>query len=348
MKAAAIFAFLAAGGFAQEPAAGPPAEGGECLSRQIRLVDSYRISGDYGAAERILRECLPLEHADSESRLINQIALADLLREEDRSAEARKLFVQTMDSPKSDWKLRLDALIGMADIDLNEGDLKGSIDGWDKALEIARDVGDARSEAIALRGLGSAWLESGSAARAEPLLRRSLQMLESDVKSPPSQVAASLGAMAGYYLTDNKLALAEDTWSRALTIQRATLGENHPQVAYTMEMLAGIYSQRGETELACEYGERAAEMMRRFFGEGSPVAATALANLAMVEERVHALGDAATNYEAAVGILRQLPNLRPTAQVVLQHYAAVLRALHRNREAKAVEMEIKAFRPGAK
>ena len=335
----ALYALLPGALCAQQP------EQVAFTNQQVRLVDSYRNSGDYRAAERVLREWLPLEAAGSESRLMVQNSLADLLREEGRNAEARQLFNQIVDSPGVMPQQRLSALIGLASVDYSQGDWKTSIEEGNAALDIARRRQDTRSEAVIVRGLGRAWLSAGSAARAEPLLRRSLRMAEGDAAVAPLEVAVSLDAMAEYYRAGNKLALAEEAWSRAIAIERTAFGEVHPQVAFLMEMLASVYSERGESSLACDYATRAAEVMRQLFGEDSPAAATALANLAQVEQHAHALGSAAKYYETSLRVLRGLPDLRPTMRIVMQRYAGVLKALHRDREAKALETEIKTFRP---
>jgi tetratricopeptide (TPR) repeat protein len=343
--ASAVYVSLAAGIFAQQPNGEDPAGQVAFRNRQVRLVDSYRNSGDYPAAERVLRTWIASEPAGSASRLMIQIALADLLREEGRNAEARQLFVQSVNSPAVTSQRRLDALMGLADVDLRQGDWKTSVNEWNAALEIARFRKDTASETIGLRGLGHAWLQAGSPARAEPLLRQSLKMAESDPAAAPLEVAASLGAMAEYYRAENKLALAEDAWTRALAIERTAFGESHPQVAILMEMLSDVYSERGESGLARDYATCAADVMRQWFGEDSPASATALANLALVEQRAHTLGAAANHYETAVRVLRRSPELRPTLKIVMERYAAVLKAMHRDREAKALDTEVKAFRP---
>jgi tetratricopeptide (TPR) repeat protein len=343
LVASAVYVYLATGIFAQQANREDHTERIAFTNRQVRLVDSYRDSGDYQAAERVLREWLGSEPVGSVSRLMVQNTLADLLREEGRRAEARQLFSQIVDAPGVTPQHRLNALIGLADVDLHQGDWKTSVDEGNTALEIARGKGDTQSEAIVLRGLGRAWLMAGSAPRAEPLLRRSLSKLENDA-APPLQVAESLGALAEYYRAGNKLALAEDAWSRALTMKRALFGETHPQVAYLLERLADVYSARGESSLACDYATRAADIMRQWFGEGSPASAAALANLALVEQRAHALGAAANHYQAAVRALRRSPELLPTLKIVMQRYAGLLKAMHRDREAKALDTEVKAFR----
>ena len=218
LVASAVYVYLATGIFAQQANRADRTERIAFTNRQIRLVDSYRDSGDYQAAERVLREWLGSEPVGSVSRLMVQNTLADLLREEGREAEARRLFSQIVDAPGVPPPLRLSALIGLADADLLRGDWKASVEEGNMALEIARGEGDEQSEGIVLRGLGRAWLKAGSAARAEPLLRRSLSKLENDAAAPPLQVSESLGALAEYYRAGNKLALAEDAWSRALTM----------------------------------------------------------------------------------------------------------------------------------
>lgn len=344
LVASAVYVSLSAGIFAQQPSHDDAARPESFATRQARLVSSYHRSGDYHAAEASLRDWLAAEPAASPMHLTVQNNLAHLLREEGRNTEARQLFAQTIDSPGVTPDQRLSALIGLADIDEQRGTSKASIDEWNSAVELAHNSGDTTSEADALRGLGHTWLCAGSPARAEPLLRRSLRMVENDTTASPLQVAASLGAMAEYYHTENKLALAEDAWSRALAIERKVLGDAHPQVALLMEMLAGVYSERGEKELARDYAERAVDSMRQWFGDASPAAGASLANLAMVEQRAHTLDNAAHHYQTAIGILRGFPELAPTLKVVLQRYAGVLKAMHRDREAKALDSEVKAFR----
>jgi hypothetical protein len=84
--------------------------------------------------------------------------------------------------------------------------------------------------------------------------------------------------------------------------------------------------------------------MRQWFGDGSPAGATATANLALVEQRAHKLDAAAKHYESAVQVLRLFPELGLTLKTVLQHYAELLKDMHREQQAKALNTEIKGFR----
>ena len=57
------------------------------------------------------------------------------------------------------------------------------------------------------------------------------------------------------------------------------------------------------------------------------------------------LNAAAENYAAALTIVRKHPADSSLATRIIQNYAAVLRAMHHNREAKALALELKLFRP---
>jgi tetratricopeptide (TPR) repeat protein len=306
-------------------------------------LSSYK-AGDYQTAERTLREWLASEPVGSLSHLAAQSDLGHLLREEGRNQEAHQLFAGIIGSPDLPWRIQLNALTGLADADENSGDLKTGIDEWNAALDLARTHGDSASESEILRGLGRAWLSTGSMARAEPLLRRSLQIAENDQAAHPLNLASSLGAMAEYYRMENKLSLAEEAGSRALSIGQAQLGESHPQVAVFMDMMSDVYSAKGEWDTARDYAVRAENEMRRQLGSRSVGDAAALAELALVEQRAKMFEDAALHYDACLSVLRQYSDLQPVVKLVMRRYERVLKELHRRREAKALDAEIKSFR----
>jgi tetratricopeptide (TPR) repeat protein len=300
------------------------------------LADLYRATSDYPEAERLLREALGSPACDQESKWLLRNNLADLLREEGRSTEAEPLFKESIDFSGAPWKQRVGALVGLADIDRAKGDWETSINHWNEALEICRRERDAAGEALAMRGLGITWLKAGEPARAEPLLRRSLRIIENNANIPPEQIASGHSGLAELYRSENKLALAEGEWSRALRIDRAALGDAHPQVALLMEMLADVYSARKEFSLARDYATRASDAMRSSFGENSMAVAAALTNRAAVEEQASALDAAAKDYQRALDIARFHPENQSFQIVVIRRYAGLLKAMHRSREAKAL------------
>jgi tetratricopeptide (TPR) repeat protein len=321
-----------------------PRLGSKLAATTADLADVYRATADYPEAERLLREALVSPACDSESKGLIRNNLADLLREEGRSTEAQPLFKESIDTNAVSWKQRFSALIGLADIDRQKGDWEASVNQWNEALEICRRELDAGAEAVALHGLGMTWLQAGETARAEPLLRRSLWIMESNSDMPPEQLASAHSGLAELYRSENKLALAEDEWSRALRIDRTVLGDAHPQVAVLMEMLADVYSARGEFGLARDYSTRAAVTMSSSFGENSMPVAVALVNFAAVEHRASALDAAAKDYERALDIARLHPEYRALQVLIIQRFADLLKAMHRPREAKALDIEARSFR----
>ena len=307
------------------------------------LSDLKRSGGDYTGAECLLRKTLQLLADDPPSEAVVRIRLAELLREEGSNGEARNLYAKAVQVESISWKVRLSAMIGLADIDRESGVWDSSAQRWNEVLEIARKQKDELAEAVGLRGLATVWLDSGNPARAAPLFRRSLRILENNPAAPPEQVATSLSGMGELYRSQDKLALAEDAWSRALLIERQELGEGHPQVACLMENLAEVYSARSEYKLAPEYSNRASEILAGSFGGDSLPAAAALTNRALVEQRANDLNAAAKDYERAAGIARSHPENRTLAAAVIHRYSLLLRTMHRTREARALDTEARAF-----
>jgi tetratricopeptide (TPR) repeat protein len=310
----------------------------------VDLADTLRDTGDYDRAERILRQALAAPAADEAPKAMVRNSLADLLREEGRDAEAEPIFNENLKDPSSSPHDRAGALIGIADIERQRHAWDASVEHWSQALEINRRAGDSRSEAIALRGLALTWLDSGSPARAKPLLKRSAQIMERLPDASPEQLASTLSGLGELYRSENKLTLAENEWSKALQLDRRELGEVHPQVAWLMEMLSDVISARGEFGLARDYATRAAETMAAVFGPDSMPLAAALTNRALIEERATHFDEAAQDYQRAIGIARAHASNRALYAAMLQRYAGFLKAAHRGREAKAIAIEARSFR----
>jgi len=340
--ALALYVSLTNAGFGQEVREKPGTE--EKL--QERRIAQYLRKGDYNAAEASLRRMLADQSLDAATVNEVRVALADLLREEGKEIEARDLFGIAMKSPDLTWRQRLGATMGIAGIDSRATSPQAGSDLWMQAIALAREHQDEdpTREAEALRGLANMWLEAGDPTRAEPLLRRSLKILEAAPSAGNWQLAATLGTTGQVYRAQDKLALAEDAWTRALDLERKAFGESHPQVASLMERLAEIYAVRKQFDLARQYAGQAVSVMRSSCGEDSLAAAAAFANRGLVEERANELPAAAEDYAAALTIARK-NTANPTFAIrIMQSYTAVLRAIHHDREAKALALELKSFR----
>ncbi len=313
----------------------------------LNLSDLERTTGNYYGAEAVLQKILNSPACDTETRGFLRNSLADLLREEGRTQEAQRLFRETLDSPAPAARVRVASMIGLADIDRQQSAWESSISQWNEALEISRREKDEAAEAIILRGLGQTWLQSGSTARAEPLLKKSLSLslslMDTNAEIPPEEVAASHAVLAELYRAENKLALAEDEWTRAVDIEKPLLGEAHPQVAILREMLSDVYAARGEFAVARDYAARASDAMGRTFGENSMAEAAALTNQAGVEQRAGSFEAAARYFARAVSIARAHPEHRSIGIKMIQRYADLLKVMHRSGEAKALLAQRKAL-----
>jgi hypothetical protein len=122
-----------------------------------------------------------------------------------------------------------------------------------------------------------------------------------------------------------------------------TFGEMHPQNAYIMERLAEVYASRKEFTLARDYSNKAVQIMRACCGENSLAVAAALVNRATVEQKANALDAAAENYAGALRIARANPGNSFFESRIIERYAGVLKATHRNREAKELTAVTKSF-----
>jgi tetratricopeptide (TPR) repeat protein len=314
---------------------------------EVEKARDFLAQGEYAKAEGSLR--LALGSATDENTVGSvRNALADLLREEGRLTESRPLYDSVLNAPGVTPRQKFDALAGLADLDGLAHNPELASGKYQEAIAVAREMKDSLLEADATRGLGMSWLDSSNPVRAEPLLRRALAMMESDPAAKQWQLASALAGLGRCYRMENKLALAEEAFTRSLDLQKKTFGGAHPQVAYVMERLAEVHALRGEFALARDYSERALAVMKSSCGEASGAVVAALVNRGSVEQIAGALGAAAKNYAAALKILDSNPELKaqngPLGAQIAERYAGVLKAAHRDREAKAASALAKSFR----
>jgi tetratricopeptide (TPR) repeat protein len=322
---------------------GIPGRSEDMADTAFGLVDALRIVGGFPRAEQILRQVLARPIA-GERRSTMLTTLGDLLREQGRLEEARPHFEAVLAIPGISRRRRIEALLGLGDLDRRVRNWPASRHEWSEAAELARADGAPAIEALALRGLGMTFSDSGDFARAEPPLRRSLDFFQRDAATFPRQAASALSCMGQLYRRENKFSLAEQTWLQALDISRRPSGGSHPQTAGIMESLAELYSAEKRFGDAEPLARQALDTMTRTFGAESVPAATALALVARVEQSEKRLEAAADDFAAALRILSANHALNDTTTVdSMVCYAAVLKALHRVREARQVQAQIKTL-----
>ena len=300
----------------------------------LSLSDIYRAEGDFGAAEKLMGELLRTE-VSNEGRATILNSMGDMLREQARKDEARQYFEAARAVPGTTDKRQIEALLGLGDIDRGGGRFNAAHEKWKKAGELARANGLGRYEALALRGAGLTFVNSGEYARAEGPLRQSLKMFEGrmfekDAEQDWRQLASAWSCLAECYYQQGKLAKAEEGYRQALVMQRKASGDRHPQTAMILEALAGVYAYQKRFGEAYALANEARSVMVEKFGESSIPAAGALATVALVEQREKKWERAAADYESALKVLRAEGGRGDQAiQDVVSRYGQVMGAMKR-------------------
>ena len=180
------------------------------------------------------------------------------------------------------------------------------------------------------------WLSTGNLARAEPLFRRAVVIMENNPAASSQDLATALFTMGQLYRAQDKFALAQDVWLKALRLERTVLAEPHPQLATLMQMLAEVYAKSGDHTRAMDYATNGVNSMRSLFGEKALPTAVALANRATVEQECGEPGAAVKDYERAFSITRAVSPNSELHKTLIERYSGLLKTLHRNREAKEI------------
>jgi tetratricopeptide (TPR) repeat protein len=319
-----------------------PGHGDDMAETALGLADADTGLGEMAAAEQTLQQALESPGITTDHKAALQNLLGDLLRQEDRLEPARSLFSASLALDGVSRLQKIEGLLGIADVNRRSGHWKISADEWNQAADLARAEGIASLEALAQRGLALTWSDAGHPAQAEPLLRRSLAAFERDANA--RQIAAGSSSLASVYRRMGKLSLAEQAWLRALEIDRREFGEEHPQVATILESLSELYSAQRRFDEAREYASHALNIMRRLDPQSPPVAG-ALSILALSKQREMQLEAAAADYALALAILRASGSMGDQIAIeIMDRYSVVLATLHRTREAKQMQAEIRSFR----
>jgi len=309
----------------------------------VASSNDLRTRGDYSGAESLLRSGLNDPSLDHHSRIRLLNTLGDLLREEDRTSEARSCFEQALATKGISWDQLVGATLGLADIDRQEHAWDSSYKRWNEALDIAVRHQDKVLESFALRGMGEMWLNRGQTSRAEPLLKRSLSLVESDPRAERSHIATAMDSLASLCLAEKRTGTAEDLWTRELQLDRSLFGDYHPQTAVVLAHLAELSSLNGDFTRARDYSRQVLSIMESRFPHDSLAVGAAFAAEASVEQRAREWQASADLYAKALAIFKSVRDASGTLQKVAAMYANVLSQLHRGREAKQVIAEVTAF-----
>ena len=134
--------------------------------------------------------------------------------------------------------------------------------------------------AVSLNNIGQLYVAQARYADAEPLLKRSLTLLEKALGPDHPDVAVSLDNLAGIYQAEGRYADAEPLYRRALTIKEKALGPDHPNVAETRNNLAGLYQAQARYPQAESLYKQSLAINEQALGPDHPHAVLPLNKLA--------------------------------------------------------------------
>ena len=203
-----------------------------------------------------------------------------------------------------------------------------------RGVLIAKESGDQRLTGLMLNVLGVVVSGEGQKARAEPVLRRSVALLEEFAGADSLDVARASNNLAMLYLDTHQFARAEKEMMHALPIYEKCLGPDDPEIAMASGNLFTILAAQHRAEEGEPYLRRALVI-----GERSLSGSLSMANLqlclAALEASRENLKVAAQLLVKVIAIQERL--LGPAHREVgysLAAYSTVLRRMHQKSEAK--------------
>jgi tetratricopeptide (TPR) repeat protein len=204
----------------------------------------------------------------------------------------------------------------------------------ERALSIARESGDSRLTGLMLNILGIVLSGEGQRARAEPVLRRSVALIEESDGADSLVFAKAANNLATVYLDTHQFARAEYEMARALPIYEQRLAADDPELALASgNMFTILVSQRRAAE-GEPYLRRALAIGEKAF-PGTLKMANLEMCLAAFEASRENLKEAAILLEKVIATQeRVLGPEHPDLANTLVGYSNVERRLHHKTEAK--------------
>lgn len=206
-----------------------------------------------------------------------------------------------------------------------------------KAYVIAEQSGDQRLIGAVLNTLGVVLAGEGDTARAEPVLRRSVALIEQSEGADALHVAEAANNLATLYSDTHQYAKAEQQMARVLPIYEEHLGPAHPVLAMALGNMFTIFSDQHREAAGEPYLRRALSIGEKTFPKSL--------NMANLQHCLAALEASRDNFQEAARLLekviatqeRLLGPEHPQLAHSLSDYSAVLRHLHQRVEAKQAQ-----------
>jgi tetratricopeptide (TPR) repeat protein len=218
-------------------------------------------------------------------------------------------------------------------------------------IEHADQIGITDPTATLMNEVGVLYQGKGFYAKAEPLLRRALQIDEESFGHQHLNVARDLNNLGQLLQATNRLAEAEPLMRRALFIHEDLLGPRHPNVATQLSNLASLLQSTNRLDEAEPLIRRALQIHEDALGPNSHNVSIDLNNLAQLLATTNRLDEAEPLMRRALQIDESYFGAHhPNIAIRLNNLAELLQATNRLAEAepllqRALQIDLDSFGP---
>ena len=198
------------------------------------------------------------------------------------------------------------------------------------ALAEAEELANRMWVACASSDLAQLLHATNRLGEAEPLMRRALEIDETDLGRHHPVVAIRLNGLARLLEATSRFLEAEPLFRRALKITEEDLGRHHPVVAIRLNNLAALLWETNRFEEAEPIMQRALEISEAAHGKHHPDVAIRLSNLAGLLQATNRFSEAEPLFRRALEISEATYGRHhPTVAVCLNNLAGLLKVTNR-------------------
>ena len=233
---------------------------------------------------------------------------------------------------EAEWKAHMDA----GTLAYSAGDYRAATERFEAALREAESFGRSDPRlAKTLSDLALLYDAQGRFAEAEPLLRRSLEILEKALGPNHLEVGAKLNSLALLYRAQVRYAEAEPLNQRSLGIAVKALGANHQIVGTSLNNLALLYREQGRFAEAEPLYYRSLVIREKALGPDHPDVGVSLNNLAALYQAQGRFAEAEPLFRRSLSISEKVlgPD-HPSVGTMLNNLAELYDAQGRYAEAE--------------
>jgi CHAT domain-containing protein len=208
--------------------------------------------------------------------------------------------------------------------------------------------GDPLSEAAALQQQALTAYRAGRYGDLEPLLKRSIELLEARLGPDDPKVLESLDYLAEVYAIQGRYADAEAVQKRVLAAREKAPGADRLELAISLNSLAAFYKLQGRYAEAEAMFRRALDIVETAANPPAEAVASVLSNLALIYHSQGRYAEAEPLYRRAIAVAQTTPETNRLFGVVARNnLAGLLKEEGRYDEAEPLYQSVLGLREQA-